>query len=638
MCGIIGLAQSKADRTTGGKLAQAVHSLRHRGPDANGTYAVAPFFLGHTRLSIQDLSDAGSQPMISANKNFVMVYNGEIYNADEVRQDLVKRGVRFRGRSDSEVLIEGYAAFGADILERLNGIYAFAILDIANKRLFAARDPMGVKPLYYTAGQQGFAFASEIRALQHLVNFDRTLDPLAAMRYATFMWSPGTRTMFRDVKKLEAGKALIVENGKITRHYRFADLPRYVPNYSRSFDDCKRELSQQVEQAVQRQLLSDAPLGCFLSGGVDSTAIVAYARKYMRDVPCFTMRVSGTKNAEIADDLPYAKLAAKALNVKLHEISIEPRDLVNGIESMVDTLEEPNADPACLNLGFIANAARQQGIKVLLSGTGGDDLFSGYRRHALMGFDQLIDRFPAGVRSGLGRLGQSQFLSGTATRKFSKLLKGIDKPDDERLIDLFAWVDPQVAAGLFSRDFLAQIDDPQEDLASPIRAEVAAFPNDPKLEKCLRLEQKFFLADHNLLYTDKMGMAAGVEIRVPLLDLELMKFAASIPAEWKMRGLSPKWIFRKSLEGVVPKSILRRRKTGFGVPLREWMNGPLRDFTNDILSPARIRKRGIFNPENLQRLSEMSSAGKIDASFTLLALVCIELWIQKFSDIRAPNH
>jgi asparagine synthase (glutamine-hydrolysing) len=608
----------------------SVAALHHRGPDGRGTCIHGTIALGHTRLAILDLSEAGAQPMRSADGRLVITFNGEIYNFAELRRDLEQRGVRLRGRSDTEILLESYRLHGPDVLANLNGIFALGIGDLETRELLVVRDPLGVKPLYVSEGTFGFAFASEIKALLAIAPIDRAIDPIALRQYLTFLWSPGERTMLRNVRKLDPGRALIVRDGRVLSSWRYWRPSHYAPRRDWTPKECADELAHRLEDAVHRQMISDAPLGSFLSGGVDSTSIVAAARMRTPDLSCFTMAIQGEGFGEMADDLPYARLAAKALGVRLTEVSVTAEDIVAGIERMVADLEEPLADPACLNLRLISEQARATGIKVLLSGTGGDDLLSGYRRHSAAALDHLWSYAPRPVRSALARFSAAPFLSRRGLRRLAKLLHGANRPSDARIAYMFAWVAPQTAASLLAPALRPVSDD--EQAFDPLMAELASLSPTPGLERCLALDQRFFLADHNLIYTDKMGMAVGVEIRVPFLDLELVSFAAAIPAEWKLRRMTPKWLFKQSQRGRVPDEVLTRSKAGFGVPLRKWMKGPLQPLCRDLLSPETLSRRGLLDPGAVARLVDADAAGHVDASYTLFSIMCIEMWSRRFSD------
>ncbi len=625
MCGIVGVAALRGQSVPA--LENAVAKIAHRGPDGNGIYSTGQVILGHTRLAILDPSEAGAQPMISHDGKYAMTYNGEIYNFATLRDELVSRGVSFRGHSDSEVLLEGYAHFGADVLKRLNGIFAFAIVNSETHELFIARDHLGIKPLYWAEGPFGFAFASEIKALISAVPISKEIDPITVEQHLTYIWSPGERTMFKHVKKLEPGTAFIVRDGRIARRISYWHMPRYQPRHDWTKAECTSSLADCVSAAVERQMVSDVPVGAFLSGGLDSTAIVAAARLVDPSISCFTMAVSGGMQGELTEDLAYARLAAKSLGVSLTEIEIKPSDITSNIESMVRSLDEPLADPACLNLRFMAAAARESGIKVLLSGTGGDDIFSGYRRHVASRYNPYWDYIPASLRSAVSKSVAGAKQNASVARRAAKVLRDIGRDRNARIAALFAWCTPETAQSLM---IASEMKD--ERAFDVLLTYIENLGDIPDVEKCLALDRRYFLADHNLTYTDKMGMAVGTEIRVPLLDLEVVKFASTIPAEWKFLNGEAKGMFKQSQVGRVPSEILNRPKSGFGVPLRSWLSEDLRPMAMDLLNSETVRRRGLFDGQALQRLFAQNEAGKIDATYTLFSAMCIELWCQSFVD------
>jgi asparagine synthase (glutamine-hydrolysing) len=628
MCGIVGLsARRPVDVET---VSAAILALRHRGPDGHGVYVDddAKVGLGHARLSIIDLSDAGAQPMHSADGRYVLTFNGEIYNYRELRSELVSRGCRFRGGSDSEVLLEGYALLGPAILNRLNGIFAFAIHDTATDEVFVARDQLGIKPLYYAETSAGVAFASEIKALFALVDLDRTIDVVALRRYLTFLWCPGDRTLLRSVRKLEPGTAMTLRGGAVVERQTYWRAPEYSPRRDWSARDCAEELRDAVDRCVARQLVADVPVGAFLSGGLDSTAIVAAARNQAPDIHCFTIDTGAQERGSVSD-LPYARTAAAALGVHLEEVRVDSAMMCERLSDMPRMLDEPLADPACLNVLFIAELARSHGVKVLLSGAGGDDLFTGYRRHTALAFDGLLANVPRPLRAAMGAATARLPTTSSAGRRLKKLMATAALDVDHRIASHFAWGPLGIADELLAPDLRHRHD---EDVLQPLEYLLDQHSDLPAIEKCLLLERRFFLADHNLTYTDKMSMVAGVETRVPLIDLELVNFAATVPVEWKHRRLTPKWILKKSQEGRLPASIINRPKTGFGAPLRNWMRHEMRDLTADLLSPATLTARGLFDPEAVGRLQAADARGECDGSYTLFSLMCVELWCRDFID------
>jgi len=634
MCGLAGFSGRFSEES----LRDAGSLIAHRGPDDAGTY-LNDHGIGLTfrRLAIIDLSPRGAQPMASDDGAVVIVFNGEIYNYRELREELRGRGVTFRGESDTEVLLRLYLAEGEGMLRRLNGIFAFALWDGRDGSMLVARDALGVKPLYYATVDRGVAFASELKALLPMVPEARELDPLALHRYLTFIWCPGEGTPLAAVRKLLPGEALRVRGGRIERRWSWYQLPYFRPTGAPLGErEAVAGTASHLRQAVQRQLVADVPVGAFLSGGLDSSAIVTFAREQVPEIRCFTIEAVGDQESGFAEDLPYARRVAKHLDVALEVVTVQASAMAEDLEQMVWQLDEPLADPAPLNVLYISQLARRHGMKVLLSGAGGDDLFSGYRRHVAVQYERYWNWLPQPARAGLdqvaGMLGQRH----PTARRLGKLFNGAGLGADERMVNYFRWIRESDLQPLYTPEFRAAAT--AEDAGRPMRALLAALPaSTGPLDRMLTLEQRFFLPDHNLTYTDKMSMAAGVEVRVPFLDLDLVDFAARIPEGMKQRGRVGKWVLKEAMAPYLPADVIHRPKTGFGAPLREWIRGGLRPLMAGLLSPETLRKRGIFEPVAVQRLIERNERGEVDAAYTLLSLMSIEIWCRKFLDASAAR-
>lgn len=630
MCGIIGYS-GRFDATA---LRAGLAAIRHRGPDDAGVFVdeYAGVGLGHARLSIIDLSPLGHQPMAGLDGEVQVIFNGEIYNYRELRRELESKGHCFRGHSDTEVLLHLYLQEGEAFLTRLNGIFALAIFDRRSGRLLIARDALGVKPLYVTTNARGLAFASEIKGLLALVPEARDIDVVALHRYLSFLWCPGEGTPLRDVRKLGPGEALAVRNGLIERRWTWYQLPvaRNVPgNIGEAA--AVQGTAAAVRTAVHRQLVADVPVGAFLSGGLDSSAVVAFAREAAPGIRCFTINAHGGAEEGATDDLPYAREVARHLDVPLDVVDIDAGRMAADIERMVVQLDEPLADPAPLNVLYICQLARSHGIKVLLSGAGGDDLFTGYRRHRALELERLWSWLPAAARSGIERAASRLDKRRAWARRLAKMTSGAALAGDERIANYFRWASEPGLLALYAPAVRQSI--AGQAAAEPLLAFLDRLPDSaPRLERMLAIEQRFFLADHNLLYTDKMSMAVGVEVRVPLLDLELVEFAARIPPRFKQRGSVGKWVFKKAMEPHLPRHVIHRPKSGFGAPLRRWMRHDLRPLVGDMLGRDSIVRRGIFDPDAVAALIRANDSGTVDASYTLLSLTAIEIWCRHFLD------
>ena len=619
-------------------LSTSVDSLLHRGPDDQGIYIHPSIHCGlaHTRLAILDLSPLGHQPMHSDDGSVCVSFNGEIYNFKELRSELESSGHTFLGHSDTEVILRLYLQYRDShchhsFFRRFNGIFSIAIWDSKSEVLLLARDANGVKPLYYHHFRGGFAFASELKALTPFVGCSQTPDYIALDRYLSFLWAPGHRTPAEGICKLGPGELLRVRNGLIQEHSNWYERPRVGTQRPLTQVQAIRGVEQHLRQAVHRQMVADVPVGAFLSGGLDSSSIVAFAREVSPDIQCFTIDARHQSKEGFVDDLPYARQVAAHLGVPLHVLQVDAAQMATDLEAMVWQLDEPLADPACLNVLYISRLARDQGIKVLLSGAGGDDIFSGYRRHLALENEKWWRWLPRPLQLHLRTLTAQLPSTHPLTRRLRKAFSGAHLEGDARLVHYFRWIERSDLYALYTPTFRsalgqARAEDPMLDFLSDLPKHT------PDLERMLSLEQRFFLPDHNLAYADKMSMAVGVEVRVPFLDTDLMHFAAQIPPHYKQRGRHGKWILKQAMQQYLPKEVIFRKKSGFGAPIRRWLQVELKDWLAEILSLDRLQNRGLFNPQAVHRLIVANAEGRIDASYTLLSLACIEIWCTYFLD------
>ena len=630
MCGIVGFSGG-LDKAS---LVKATAALTHRGPDDKGTfYAEAQNVgLGHTRLSIMDLSAMGHQPMVSSDQSVILVFNGEIYNFQVLRLELEEKGYIFKGSSDTEVVLNMYLEYGIACLSKLNGIFGLAFFDRRSESLFVARDALGVKPVYYFSNDELFSFSSEIKSLLALVPDELEPDHESLQRYMTFLWCPGEGTPVKSIRKVLPGELISVRGGKVTAKELWYHLPQ-TKNSKKiiSGDDAVMRVRQGLSEAVERQMVADVPVGAFLSGGLDSSAIVALASQKAADLSCFTIEPVGGSDDDVVEDLPYAVKVAEHLGVDLEIVKIDSNSLANDLVEMVWQLDEPLADPAPLNVLYISRLAKERGIKVLLSGSGGDDLFTGYRRHLALRYEGLWSWLPPIARQGLERFSINLDQSKTIGRRLSRLFNNAGASGDERLSAYFAWARRDDLEPLFSPEMRNAVksirpEQPMLDFLAGVDTVVSP------IDRMLTLEQRFFLADHNLIYTDKMSMVVGVEVRVPFLDLDLVELAASIPDQYKQKGRIGKWVLKKAMEPYLPHDVIYRPKTGFGAPLRRWIKYDLRDLISDLLSVQSIQSRGLFNADSVYQLIADNQSGRRDAAYTIFSLLCIEIWCRKFID------
>lgn len=625
MCGIAG-GYGHLEPNTLEKMAK---KMTHRGPDFINFTSADKVHLAHARLSIIDLSADSNQPMWDINSIANIVFNGEIYNYQELRLELVNKGVRFQSEGDAEVLLNLYLQEGEECLKKLSGIFSFAIWDTRTEQFFIARDNYGVKPLYYTKNHDGFFFASEMKSLLCVESVQRDINLDSLYRSLVFLWSPGEETLVKGILKLKPAHFMVVKGGEIVKCQQYWTWPAYLPNNTASSEEHQNDVFNALEGAVKEQLVADVKVGSFLSGGLDSSLIVALANRNLNsEIDCFTIDSGGDEQSKdgFEDDLPYAKKVAKHLNVDLDTLKITP-DIAQLLPKMIYHLDELQADPAPINVLLICEQAKKQGIKVLLSGAGGDDIFTGYRRHYAIKMEKYWSWLPKPMRVILRSASSMLPKSKPLTRRISKAFQYADLSADERLLSYFFWLEPNVALGLF--------ENPEQITNSPFKFiydELEKVKTTDSIERMLILEQKYFLVDHNFNYTDKMSMAAGVEVRVPFLDKRVVNAASKVPSKLKQEGRVGKSILKRAAERVLPKDIIYRPKSGFGAPLRYWLKNDLSDFVDNLLSKESINKRGIFNAEKVQQLMADDRAGKADYSYPIFALLCFEIWCQQFLD------
>jgi asparagine synthase (glutamine-hydrolysing) len=634
MCGICGFV----GRADDGLAATMTGLLAHRGPDGEGIRIFEagdgrpPAALGHRRLSIIDPSPRGAQPMSWADKRYWITYNGELYNFPELKARLEREGARFRSNSDTEVLLAMYAHYGVDCLRWLNGIFAFAIWDAGRGELLVARDRLGVKPLYYAQQEDVFYFASELKALLPAIGRP-PVKPSAIADYLTFLWTPDPETLLEGILRIPPGHYAIFSDGSLAlREYWDMTYPiDHLPER-----EWLATVREEVAAAVRRQMISDVPLGSFLSGGVDSSAVVAAMTQMNSRVTTYTIGFSSDDLGHeiVPDDVVYARKIGRLFDVAYNERILEA-EVVDLLPRLIWHLDDPVADPAAITTYLICSAAGEQ-LKVILSGMGGDELFAGYPRYLAAQIARAADVVPLGARRSLKRsleprltLGPPGRLRGPR-RNLMKALRGLDADPIERYL---------VYSSYYRRDELDRL------LAPELRLDVAAHdplrrhrahleraPTDNWLNRLLYLDLKTFLPCLNLAYTDKMSMAASTEVRVPLLDDELLALTGRLPPSLKLRGWKRKYAFKRSLESVLPSDVIWRRKAGFGAPIRAWLVGDLRPMVHDLLGTEAVRRRGLFVPDEVARLIRANESGHEDNALRIWALLTLELWFRTFVD------
>jgi asparagine synthase (glutamine-hydrolysing) len=608
--------------------------VSHRGPDDEGYWIdrAAGVALGHRRLAIIDLRPEAREPMTNEDGSIQLVFNGEIYNYRELRRELELAGHHFQSLGDSETIIHLYEEEGVDCVRRLGGIFAIALWDAGERRLLLARDHLGVKPLYYAELPRGIVFASELKALLVFPEISRDLDTQAIHQHLSYIWSTAPHTMLKGVRKLEPGYRMVVGEAGVISREPYYDLPYDGTRVGGTPAEHEERIRELVAQAVRRQMVSDVPVGAFLSGGLDSSSVVAMMRQVTGErIRCYSI---GFEDGDPADsnpvDLPYARIVAKHFGLDLKEVRVRP-DVVDFTERMVYQLDEPQADPACINVHLICEQAREDGYKVLLSGAGGDDIFSGYRRHVALHLERYWGWLPLAARRMLARSARGMSVESITGRRIKKLLLWADRSPEDRMMTYFQWVTDDLLRGLYSENLRDELAD--YDTLAPLRQTLARIPGErDRLNRMLYLEAKHFLPDHNLNYTDKMSMAHGIEVRVPLLDLDLVDYAVHLPTGEKQRGTHVKAIFKEAMRPVLPAAIINRGKTGFGAPLRRWIREDLREMVRDVLSEESLAARGLFDAKAVQRLIVSNERFETDSSYIIFSLMCIEMWMRNFVD------
>jgi asparagine synthase (glutamine-hydrolysing) len=616
MCGIAGMMSFDGAPVRLDELRRMCAALAHRGPDDEGLYMAPRVGLGMRRLSIIDLA-TGRQPVHNEDGTVWAVFNGEIYNFQELRRDLEGRGHSFYTGTDTEVIVHLYEERGARCVESLRGMFAFAVWDERAQSLLLARDRVGIKPLYYCQTGERLAFASELKALLELPGIEPALNWTALGHMFTFLTTPRTDSIVRGVQKLEPATVLTASARGI-RLSRYWDL-KWEPDYGRGEAELAAELREQLEESVRLHLVSDVPLGAFLSGGIDSSSVVAtMARLSPRPVKTFSIGFA----EEDYDELSYARLVARAFGTEHHELVLEP-DALSVIEDIAWHLDEPFGDPSAIPTYMVSKLAAEH-VTVVLSGDGGDELFAGYDRYRVEARERRRDRLPAGLRRALGAMAAHA----PERMKGRNFLRHLSLDGHARYLDAATFFRVEEQRELFPPDVFALVsaDDPWREAASWLARHDGHW-----LSSLQHLDIHCYLPLDILTKVDRMSMAHSIEARVPLLDHKLMEFAATIPPELKLRGGSGKYIFKRALSGLVPAPILERPKKGFAVPLGRWFRGRLGEFVRELLLSETARRRGVINPGYVEKLLKRNEGGR-DLDFQLWMMISFELWAQRFLD------
>jgi asparagine synthase (glutamine-hydrolysing) len=621
MCGIAGMVRADG-RPAEARLVQAMTDvLSHRGPDGDGMFIEGPVAVGHRRLAIIDLS-TGDQPMFSDDRSRVVVFNGEIYNYRELRRELEASGVVFRTASDTEVLLRSYEKWDVGCLERLRGMFAFALWDGGRRRLFLARDRVGIKPLVYAWDGRRFLFASEIKALLQHATVSRDLDWDALRDYLVFHYIPCPRTIFRAVRKLPPASYLLLEEGRSEPEIRrYWDL-RFDPQERRE-EEWVEGLRWHLQDAVRSHMVSDVPVGAFLSGGVDSGSVVALMAQ-ASTTPIRTFSI-GFDEASF-DELAYARAVAQRYGTDHCEFVVKP-DALEVMPQLAWQLDEPFADASALPTYYVAKITREH-VTVALSGDGGDENFAGYRRYAAAQRRHAgLDAFPGVLGRMAARVGAAALPSTARGRGYLELL-GAGPVD--RYFRMVTYQRDATLGRLLTAEAQRQTGTRADDGRFGTLAAASGAPD--YVATLQYLDVRTYLPDDILAKVDRTSMLVSLESRVPLLDHVLMEYVATMPTRLKLAGDTGKAIFKRAMADALPDSVLERRKMGFGVPLGQWFRRELRDYARETLLGSRARQRGLFVPAAIEGLLAEHDSGRHDRSASLWALVMFEEWARRWLD------
>lgn len=625
MCGICGFYQYKSHKPAGQEvLADMLRVLHHRGPDDSGAHFDGDLAMGMRRLSIIDLS-GGKQPISNEDGTIVTVFNGEIYNYRELRDDLESRGHTLATESDTEVIVHLYEDYGESCPSYLRGMFGLAVWDSRQRRLFVARDRLGIKPLYFAEAGGALIFASEIKAILQHPAVRVELNVEALNNYLSLKYVPAPQTMFNGISALPPGSTLTCdENGLRIRRYWDLSFTNHRHGHVRE-EVYAEQLEALLQECVKQHLMSDVPFGAFLSGGVDSSTIVALMSQFMNE-PVKTYSVGFEGDGESFSELPYARMVAKKFQTDHHEVIIRPSHLSELAEKVVWHLDQPLAEHATLANYMVAELASRD-VKMVLTGEGGDELFAGYARYSGERFSPLFRTIPQPVKS-LAVAACSR-LPGLRRQKLA--LFALSQPDEiTRFVNWFPLFNSEMKQSLLSGALRESLSGYSADhvVAEHLSRTDAVEP----LNRMLYVDTKLWLADLLLARGDKMSMAVSLEARVPLLDYKLVEFAASLPQNLKLRKFTRKYLLKKVSKAWLPPEILNRKKQGFPMPSSQWLRKEARAFMRDILSPSALKRRGLFHPPFVEKLMSEHERGFADHGSLLWGLMNVELWQRIFMD------
>ena len=624
MCGIVGIHSLDGARPIERGWLEAMNeALVHRGPDSAGVYSdSARVGLAMRRLAIIDLP-GGDQPIFNEDESVCVVFNGEIYNYRELRAGLEARGHRFRTQGDTETIVHAYEEYGDDCVQHLRGMFAFALWDAKRQRLLLARDRVGEKQLFYTRVGGQLLWGSEIKALLRHPAVERNLRPAAVNHFLTFLYVPEPLTMFRDIHELPAGHVLVAEGGRIEvrRTWRL----HYDVDEGLGVQAACEELRERLDEAVRMRLVSDVPLGAFLSGGIDSGSVVALMARHS-SAPVKTFSVGYSTGGEAYDEREPARRLAERYGTEHHELEMQP-DLVHLVASLVRSFDQPSADSSAIPTWYLSEFTRRH-VTVALSGLGGDEMAAGYERHRGVVLADRLRRVPAFLLRALAQPLADALpdpRSGNQwPQRIKRFVRAAQLSSDAAYFEMLAQLSREAREALLTPEILEQIDldEPSEHYHAIVREVADASP----LNRALYADLKLYLPGNLLTLTDRMSMAHSLEVRVPFLDHELLEFAARIPAALKLRRMERKHLLKRAVRDLLPEDFFTRRKMGFSPPLTVWFRGELRPFLEDVLSQRRIEDAGVFRYTAVRRILDDHYARRANYDNQIWALVTFMTW------------
>lgn len=631
MCGIHGVAALGAKLRYGPEHVRRMGDVSvHRGPDDWGLHAADKAIIAMRRLSIIDV-EGGQQPISNHDDTIWVVCNGEIYNFPELRESLVNDGVTFKTHSDTEVLVHLYEKHGMDFVNHLRGMFGFALWDARQEKLIIGRDRLGIKPVYYAVLDGNLAFASEAKSILSLPGVSRDISKAALSEYLLLGYVPAPLSIFESIKKLNPGHLLVCEHGEVREKMYWQLEPG---NKQMSDIEWQEEFQRTLRKSVQSQMISDVPLGAFLSGGIDSSAVVAcMAEHSQQPVKTFSIGFGGDSGGSYYNELPYARQVSDLFGTEHKEIIVNPK-VVDLMPKLLWHMDEPIADTAYVTTFLVSQFAREE-VTVILSGVGGDELFGGYRRYLGDYYLKAVNWLPVTMRRGLlkhvlNRLPADRHSPLLNLSRYARALLESSEMDFESRYMSYVGVLAQQEANQLLIDGNVQAE-------GTLSRAFARFGSGDAVNRMMQVDMVTQLPDDLLILTDKMSMAASLECRVPLLDEQMLDLSLSMPGRQKIRGRELKSIMKRSLEGMLPKEILYRKKRGFGAPMGAWFKNELQSLLNHLLSAESVAARGLFNYAEIERIVSEHASDRADHTDAIMSLVNFEIWARMYLDGRAQD-